>query len=190
MSNDRTKNFDFMLGSHLLVCRGGDTVDGLLVGPEVVSTTGGKPDTSPTTNWTELGTVIDFDVDSKETLLPRYKFVGGKKVLRGNIITDQQMTYMASIQDCNVMFLELLFGIAGKSDVTTGAFQPGTKVAPVTVWAKFQGFNQITGSDSLDMDVWCELTVGKYKFASGKVDNYALTLTQVYSSLNTGAFTI
>ena len=191
MSNDRTRNFDALLLTHLLVARGGDTVDSIIVGPETVgSPAAGKPDNTPTTNWTELGTVDEFEPKSDEKYVPRYRNVAGKRVLRGNVLVSQQMTYMVSLQDANIMLLELIWGINGKSDATTGAFQPGMKVAPVQLWAKFQQYSAVDGQTLMvASDVWCEATVGSYKFNSGKLDNYALMLTQLYSSLNTGAFT-
>jgi hypothetical protein len=185
MSITATSRNDFALGTKLMFCRAGDTVDGIVVGPETVSTTGGKPDTNPTTNWPELGTVTDFEPQNKQTSVTKYKPVPGGMVPRDKILLMNEMTYMVSLQEMSLVVLEILFG-ASRPDLTTGAFVPGGMTGLVKGWFKVQQYNQLSALVN-SMDIWGSLEIKPYKFQSGKLDDYALEITQLYSTLNTGA---
>ena len=177
--------YDWIVGCQALYALGGTTVDAIVVGPETVSTTGGKPDIVPITNWTKLGTVTDLAVTPKNKYVPRRAPSPGKYQTRKQVLESSELEFSIALQEHSLLVQQILWN-AKTVDLATGAYIPNSMTGAFEAWIKFQLYNE---ADTLinSADVWCQLDVGPAKFAE-KVFDYALKLTLLKSSLNTGCF--
>ena len=182
MSLTYTSRFDWALGSTLQFCRAGDTIDGVIVAAET-SSGHGKPDNDPTTNWKDLGTISNFEPQAAQTVVSR---MTPNMQVRTRVLLSTNMTYNLSLQEMSLIVQEILMG-ASKPDLTAGTYTPGGMASLVTGWFRFTQSAQ-DGTVVNTADVWATAEIKPYQFSGGKLDDFALVLTQLKSSLNTGVF--
>lgn len=166
-----------VLGGFAFVLLAGEVVDTLTVSATV------KPDTSPLTNWKQMGCIksVAFETKTKDYTTECPSETGGYSeepemvVIRDSIILESD--HMSDIVQ------RLQFGL-------TGAPTPGTSQAvfenasrKLQGWLKLQG-RQLDGTDMILLDVWCEITLKSgYKFQNGLTAN-ALEFRALRSSGN------
>ena len=172
---------DLIIGAHIGFAREGDVVDTVTVAVDA------KPDNDPTTNYTPLGCVEQYEPTTSRDVIERRCPVagGGRYRTRKRIPMNQKMTQNFSIQEWDEMTLVELLHNADKP--VAGAFTPNSRDEFVRGWLHIENFDQ-NDNLILDMYVWVELSIDSYQFGE-KLDPYALKAELLESALNSGDVT-
>ncbi|MFC5049247.1 hypothetical protein ACFPK9_01255 [Rubritalea spongiae] len=172
---------DILPGSQISIAREGETIDAITVAVDAF------PDTDPSTNYTNLGTVEQFEPTKSETVIKRRASRDGAAYrTRKTVRTNKELVWNFTLQEWSELTLvELLLD---SNTPVAGDFVPGDRTDPVRCVLRVENFNTITGNKILDMFVWAELSVGTYQFKEG-VDPYALQVEVLDSELNSGIVT-
>lgn len=170
---------DLIIGSHLLFARAGEVIDGVTVAQEA------KPDTTPSSNYTAFPTVSDWEPRFEMETVKRRAPSPGKYQDRANIMLSSTIEYAFSLQQFTMTTLAEL--ILGGEEPSSGVFVPGARSELLKGWWIVQSYDQNNDLISA-LNIWAEARVEPYKFGEN-LDDYALILTQLYSSLNTGEIT-
>lgn len=176
-----------LLGAFAYFLESGTTVDGTIVAAEtVVSPAAGKPDATPTTNWTALGDVemAKFStVEAEEKYLVPSSAGGYDERVEKRVIAD---LLDLKLHQGNEFTARLMAG--------TGELTLGTAVAAHSVrdryvegWLRVQARKQ-SGSDLFLLDWWCQMRLKEIPEISDKVQRPVLEFRRLYSTLNSVNF--
>jgi hypothetical protein len=166
-----------VLGGLAFCLLAGESVDGQTVSATI------KPDTSPDTNWKQLGCIKNVGFEKKEqaytTSCPGE--AGGYEDDTTTFVTEDMI--ILESDHMNDIVHQLQYGL-------TAPPTPGTEQAifakanrELYGWLKLQA-RKLDGSDLLLMDVWCKITLRTgYKFQNGLTAN-ALSFKALKSAGN------
>ncbi|QJE95955.1 hypothetical protein [Luteolibacter luteus] len=166
---------DIIIGSHLLFCRAGTVIGGIPTGPEAM------PDTSPG-NYIKFPSITDWAPKVTRNIVKRRAPAPGKFQNRKSIILSTEVTHAFSLQEFTETTLAEL--VLGGEKPVGGVFVPGSASELLTGWWIVQGYDQ-TDQEIVALNVWAEASCEGYTFKEG-LDPYAIVLTQLISTLNTG----
>jgi hypothetical protein len=169
---------DLIIGSHLLFARSGKVIEGIPVGPEAM------PDTSPG-NYTMFPTIENWAPKVNRNIVKRRAPSPGKYKDRKSIVVSTSVEHAFSLQEFTETTMAEL--VLGGEEPVAGVFVPGDASELLTGWWIVQAYDQ---SDDLivALNVWGEARCDGYTFKEG-LDPYAIIITQLASTLNTGAVT-
>ena len=166
---------DIIIGSNLLFCRAGTVIGGIPTGPEAM------PDTSPG-NYIKFPSITDWAPKVTRNIVERRAPAPGRFQRRKSIILNTQVTHAFSLQEFTETTLAEL--VLGGEKPVAGVFVPGAATELLTGWWIVQGYDQ-TDQEIVALNVWAEASCEGYTFKEG-LDPYAIVLTQLISTLNTG----
>lgn len=169
---------DLIIGSHLLFARKDKVIEGIPVGPEAM------PDTSPG-NYIQFPTIENWAPKVNRQIVKRRKPAPGKYKNRASIVVSSDVEHAFSLQEFTMTTLAEL--VLGGEEPVGGVFVPGDASELLTGWWIVQAYDQ---HDDLivALNVWGEARCDGYTFREG-LDPYAIIISQLDSSLNTGAIT-
>ena len=171
---------DLLIGSHVGFAREGETIDGGVVSKNV------RPDNDPTTNYTSLGCVEQYEPSFNQEFISRRCPVegGGRYRTRVRIPISQELIHNLALQEWDEFtFAELLLG--GSKPDAQGDFSPGARTDTVRGWFRLANLDQ---KDQLinEMYIWGEAEIASYQFGES-IEPYTLQITQLGNPLNTGS---
>lgn len=172
-----------LLGAFAYFLESGTTVDSTIVAAEtVVSPAAGKPDASPTTNWTALGDVESAKfsvVEAEEKYLVPSAAGGYDERVEKRAIAD---LLELKLQQSNAFVARLM---AGAAAITLGTAQAAHAVRDryVEGWLRIQARKQ-NGTDHFLLDWWCQMRLKDIPEISEKTQRPVLEFRKLYSTLN------
>lgn len=173
-----------LAGGFAFFLEAGTTVDSITVAAETVANPpAGKPDTTPTTNWTALGDVESAKfstVTAEEKYLVPVAYGGYDEQIEKRVIAD---LLEIKIQQANEFVHRLASGAA--SVITQGTAQAAHTVRDrkLTGWLRLQARRQ-AGTDLFVLDWWAEMRLKDVPEISDKTWRPVLEFRKLYSTLN------
>lgn len=152
---------------------------GLTVDAQTISATV-KPDTDPTTNWTDatLGTVLNFKYGNEKTDSPFMRPLpsGGYEKVNRSFVTQDFVTIQT--RETSELVLRLQSGVS--AIIAEGTAQtPGLKQdRKIEGWLRLQG-RQLGGYDRFIQDWWCECRLESDNVFDEKVITPSLRFTLI-----------
>ena len=171
-----------IIGSQLFFARSGATIDG-----NVVSATS-KPDTTPTTNWTNIGRVLSATpqpkLEEEAIIAPSPGAYRRADILTKTVALDLEF----QLTDVSELFFEMLLLANGGTTGITADYQPLSGLGEIRGWFKCQQYDQSNTLRNV-FDVWARAKVN-----AQKMDNNIIKSTMVVNvfdnALNTGTLTL
>lgn len=165
---------EILLGGFAYFIENGLTVDAQTVSATV------KPDTAPTTNWTDgsIGNVLDFKFGNAKIDSPflRVLPMGGRELVNRSFTTQDFVTIKA--REMGELAWRLQMGLAAKIAEAT-AQTPGLQLdRKVEGWLRLQG-RALGGFDRFIMDWWCEVRLEGDNVFDEKVVTPSLRFTLI-----------
>jgi|APGre2960657404_1045060.scaffolds.fasta_scaffold00544_5 hypothetical protein len=149
---------DIIIGSHAWFAREGSTV-----GASPVVSTALPVFASTEADWTQLGSIEQWEPQIEQTKVTRRAPVtgGGKYEDRKEFILDSKLVHAFAIQQFGELEFELLSNADG---VTAGAYVPNSRSEAIEGWLHREAYEQ--DGDLIDTsDTWVSLTMDSFQFA-------------------------
>lgn len=165
---------EIFVGGFAFFIENGVTVDAQTVSPTV------KPDTVPTTNWTDntLGNVLDFKYGSEKIDSPFMRVLpqgGREKVNRSFVVQDFVVLKTREMHEIVHRLQMGVTGIIAEGTAQTPGLQQDRKIEG---WLRLQGRNY-TGFDRFIHDWWCEVRLDADNMFDEKVVTPSLRFTMI-----------
>lgn len=152
------------VGNFVFFIREGTTVDSVTVSKTM------KPDDDPASNWTnyELKSCEEIDsdvrVEKDEAFGPG---ASGASVKKGEVVTLQSSTFVATFNQLALLPYELLFGSGELTAGTQAQILSGS--AQVNGWVRLRQLDSSNGREVLNATFWTQATIQGMNFAQGVI---------------------
>jgi len=188
MANPSTERM--IIGSFAFFLEAGTTVDNTIVAAEtVVSPAAGKPDASPTANWSAyaLGNVENAKFSTKtvdEPFMVPSAAGGYTEEIEKRVVADLLDLKVDKVSE---IFHRLVMGAASTLVVGTAQAPHVQADRKLTGWLRIQA-RKNSGSDIFLLDWWCELRLKEIPEFGEKSIRPTYEFRKLYSSLNSVNF--
>jgi len=167
-----------IIGAFVSIAEEGQEIDSITVSNLA------RPDTDPSTNYTELGCIqgvdFDMDVEEDEDFCPNESGFGYTKETDKNIVSDYMIF---SLRDHSEQVFRLLFGKEGGAIVDGTAFTPFEDTRrEIRCWLHLQA--KSNGNTNIDMFQYGKLTLEEYPGWSKDYTKPQLKFQRLSSPLN------